>query len=43
MPADGIDQVTDLAMASGVWSPRPLERAAVRALLARAWAGEAPR
>jgi alcohol dehydrogenase class IV len=43
MPADGIDHVTDLAMASGVWSPRPLERGAVRALLARAWAGEAPR
>lgn len=40
MPEAGIDRAADLAMANPYWNPRPLERAGVRALLARAWAGE---
>ena len=39
MPEDGIDRATDLALANPYWNPRPLDRAAIRALLARAWAG----
>ncbi len=42
MPAAGIDRAADLALASPYWNPRPLERAAIRELLARAWAGEPP-
>jgi alcohol dehydrogenase class IV len=42
MPEDGIDKATDLALANAYWNPRPLERAAVRACIAAAWAGEAP-
>ena len=42
MPEAGIDQATDSAMANPYWNPRPLEREAIRALIARAWAGEAP-
>ena len=42
MPEAGIDQATDLAMANPYWNPRPLERGAIRGLIARAWAGEAP-
>ena len=42
MPESGIDRATDLALASPYWNPRPLERAAVRDLIAAAWAGAAP-
>ena len=42
MPEDGIDKAADLAMANPYWNPRPLERGALRDLLARAYAGEAP-
>jgi hypothetical protein len=42
MPGAGIDRAADLALASPYWNPRPLERAAIRELLARAWAGEPP-
>lgn len=42
MPEQGIDQIADLAIEHPYWNPRPLERAAIRALLARAWAGEGP-
>lgn len=40
MPESGIDRAADLAMANPYWNPRPLDRHAIRALLARAWAGE---
>jgi alcohol dehydrogenase class IV len=42
MPEAGIGRAADLALASPYWNPRPLERGAVRDLLARAWAGEPP-
>jgi maleylacetate reductase len=42
MPEGGIDQATDLAMANAYWNPRPLVRAAIRDLIARAWAGQPP-
>ena len=42
MPQHGIDKAADLAVTNAYWNPRPLERGAIRDLLARAWAGEAP-
>jgi maleylacetate reductase len=42
MPESGIDCAADLAMANPYWNPRPLERGAIRELIARAWAGERP-
>lgn len=42
MPQDGIDCVADLALTAPYWNPRPLERNAIRRLLAAAWAGEPP-
>jgi len=42
MPADGIDKAADLAVTNAYWNPRPLERTAIRDLIARAWAGSAP-
>lgn len=42
MPADGLDRAADLAVANPYWNPRPLDRAAIRALLQRAFAGEPP-
>ena len=43
MPEDGIDRAADLAVSNPYWNPRPVERQAVRDLIARAWAGEPPR
>ena len=43
MPADGIDEVVERTMADPYWNPRPLEHAAIRDLLTRAWSGEPPR
>lgn len=43
MPADGIDEVVERTLTEPYWNPRPLERAAIRGLLARAWSGEPPR
>ncbi len=43
MPEDGIDIATGRAFANPYWNPRPLERDAVRALIARAWEGVEPR
>jgi maleylacetate reductase len=37
-----LDPVATLATASPYWSPRPLERTAVRELLQRAWTGRRP-
>lgn len=43
MPESGLDLAADRALASPYWNPRPLDRQAIRAALARAWAGEPPR
>jgi maleylacetate reductase len=43
MPADGIGEVVERTLADPSWNPRPLERTAIRDLLARAWSGEPPR
>jgi alcohol dehydrogenase class IV len=42
MPQDGIESAADIAMQNPYWNPRPLERGAIRDLIARAWAGERP-
>ena len=42
MPADGLDRVADLAVATPYPNPRPLEREALRALLQRAFDGAQP-
>ncbi|HLZ67106.1 MAG TPA: maleylacetate reductase [Aliidongia sp.] len=42
MPEAGIDRAADLAVEKPYWNPRPVERDAIRRLLARAWAGDAP-
>jgi alcohol dehydrogenase class IV len=42
MPEDGIDLAADLAAQSPYPNPRPIERAAIRDLIARAWAGAPP-
>ena len=42
MPADGLDRAADLAAQTPYPNPRPLERAALRALLQRAFDGAAP-
>jgi alcohol dehydrogenase class IV len=42
MPESGIDLATGRALANPYFNPRPLDRDAIRALLARAHAGEPP-
>ncbi|MCA6114934.1 maleylacetate reductase [Bradyrhizobium sp. WSM 1738] len=42
MPESGIDQAADLAVKNPYWNPRPIEREAIRNLIARAWRGDAP-
>ena len=42
MPEDGLDRVADLAVAKPYPNPQPLKRAALRALLQRAWDGLPP-
>ncbi|MHC4043391.1 maleylacetate reductase [Bradyrhizobium sp. 23AC] len=42
MPESGIDKAADLAVTNAYWNPRPLDRNAIRELIARAWAGEPP-
>jgi hypothetical protein len=42
MPQDGIDRAADLAVKNPYWNPRPVERDAIRALIARAFAGAPP-
>ncbi|BAM87629.1 maleylacetate reductase [Bradyrhizobium oligotrophicum S58] len=42
MPESGIDKAVDLAITNAYWNPRPIERNALRDLIARAWAGEPP-
>ena len=36
-----LDRAADLALKTPYWNPRPLDRASIRALLQRAWAGDA--
>ncbi|KWF30968.1 maleylacetate reductase [Burkholderia pseudomultivorans] len=43
MPQDGLDEAADLACSNPYANPRPIERAAIRELLQRAWEGRAPR
>ena len=42
MPQDGIERAADLAVANPYFNPRPVERAAIRDLIARAWEGAPP-
>ncbi|KVL40335.1 maleylacetate reductase [Burkholderia sp. MSMB1835] len=42
MPQHGLDEAADLACRNPYANPRPIERAAIRALLQRAWEGRAP-
>jgi len=42
MPEEGIDRAADLASRSPYPNPAPIERDAIHALIARAWAGEPP-
>jgi len=42
MPEGALDRAADLAVADPYWNPRPLERAAIRALLDDAWHGRRP-
>jgi alcohol dehydrogenase class IV len=42
MPETGIDEAADLAVTNAYWNPRPLERNAIRDLIARAWSGAPP-
>ncbi len=42
MPESGLDKAAELALANRYWNPRPLEKSAIRALLADAWAGHPP-
>jgi alcohol dehydrogenase class IV len=42
MPQTGIDTAADHAVANPYWNPRPIERGAIRDLIAAAWAGERP-
>jgi alcohol dehydrogenase class IV len=42
MPESGIDRAADLAVTNAYWNPRPLDRALIRDLLARAYEGAAP-
>ncbi|WP_089302597.1 maleylacetate reductase [Haloechinothrix alba] len=37
-----LDRMAELATANPYWSPRPLDRDAIRSLLQRAWSGERP-
>src|SRR5262249_1038847 len=42
MGESDIDTAADLAVHSPYWNPRPIERAAIRSLIAQAWAGRPP-
>jgi alcohol dehydrogenase class IV len=43
MSEGDIDAAAGLAVERPYWNPRPVERAALRDLIARAWAGDPPR
>jgi alcohol dehydrogenase class IV len=40
MKEEDIDKAADIALANAYWNPRPIERAPIRELLRRVWAGE---
>jgi alcohol dehydrogenase class IV len=42
MPEEGIEQAVRATLAAPYWNPRPLEEAALRSLLTRAWNGHPP-
>ena len=42
MAGDGIDRAADIALEKPYWNPRPIERGAIRDLIARAFAGDRP-
>jgi maleylacetate reductase len=42
LPEDAIDRAAEAAISNPYWNPRPLERSAIRDLIARAYAGEPP-
>jgi alcohol dehydrogenase class IV len=42
MPADGLERAAELAVLNPYWNPRPIERAAIRELLGRAFDGAEP-
>lgn len=42
MPEAGLDEAATLACTNPYYNPRPIEQAAIRALLGRAWRGEMP-
>jgi alcohol dehydrogenase class IV len=42
MPEAGLDRAADLAVANPYWNPRPVERAAIRALLDDSFCGRRP-
>jgi alcohol dehydrogenase class IV len=42
LEAADLDRAADLAVQEPYWNPRPVERDAIRQLLERAWAGDAP-
>ena len=42
MPESGIERAANLAVEKPYWNPRPIELAAIRDLIARAWAGDPP-
>jgi len=42
MREEDIDRAADLAVTNPYWNPRPVERDAIRGLLARAWSGASP-
>jgi maleylacetate reductase len=42
MPLEGVDRATEIALKNPYWNPRPLEKAAIHALIAAAWAGDRP-
>ncbi|HUH87965.1 MAG TPA: maleylacetate reductase [Pusillimonas sp.] len=42
MPESGIEKAVELALKNPYWNPRPLVEDDIRALIRRAWAGEAP-
>ena len=42
MPESGIDRAALIAAENPYWNPRPVTREAIRALIARAWAGQTP-
>jgi len=42
MPESGVERAANLAIQKPYWNPRPIERGAIRDLIARAWAGDPP-